>query len=322
MSWKNACPLVGFASMCAVIYLLTGFRFLSGSTEPEEEPAAVAEAGIELPEPAAAPEETSAPPEETDPPEPEETAETEGTDEAQTAEEPVPELTADFPEDDPPEPEPVPLVIGTAPDAGYFADALFIGDSRTVGLSEYCPELDEQATFYAKISLTVKKALDKPFIKTEDGRRTIEEMLREEQFGKIYIMLGINEIGGGSTAGFKEDYRLMLERIREAQPDAIIFIQSIMHVTKSRSDVDRSFNNTRINARNEALRELADEEHRIYYLDINEAVDDEDGALGAKLSFDDIHLKAASYSLWYEQLRTHAAVEAAEDGGEDAEDGL
>ena len=37
----------------------------------------------------------------------------------------------------------------------YFTDALFIGDSRTVGLSEYCEQLVDVAEFYAKISLSI-----------------------------------------------------------------------------------------------------------------------------------------------------------------------
>ncbi|MCR5179349.1 MAG: hypothetical protein K6C95_10250 [Lachnospiraceae bacterium] len=203
-------------------------------------------------------------------------------------------------------------VVHTATDtveADYFADALFIGDSRTVGLSQYCPELDEQAEFYSKVSLTVKGALDKPFVKTEDGRKTVDEMLSDgRQFGKIYIMLGINEIGGGSDESFADDYSAMIDRIREKQPNAMIFIQSIMHVTKRKSDSDRHINNPRIDSRNAAIARLADAEKGIYYVDINQAVDDGEGNLTADLSFDEVHLKAVSYGLWYDFLKTHAHI--------------
>ena len=203
-------------------------------------------------------------------------------------------------------------VVHTATDvvgADYFADALFIGDSRTVGLSQYCPELDEQAEFYAKISLTVKAALDKPFVSTEEGKKTVDEMLSDgRQFGKVYIMLGINEVAGGTDESFAAEYAAMIDRIREKQPNAMIFIQSIMHVTKRKSDNDGHINNPRIDSRNAAIARLADAEKGIYYVDINQAVDDGEGNLIADLSFDEVHLKAVSYGLWYDFLKTHAHV--------------
>lgn len=190
----------------------------------------------------------------------------------------------------------------------YFDDALFIGDSRTVGLSEYCQELDEHATFYAKVSLSIFTVLKKEFIKTPEGETIgVEEALSREQFGKIYIMLGLNEIGTGTDEYFTENYQAVIDRIRELQPDAIIYIQGIMHVTERKSNSDKNFNNANIDRRNLALAELADNQ-TIFYIDMNEAVDDGKGNMDGSLSFDDIHLKASSYQLWYDYLLKHAIV--------------
>ncbi|MBE5832604.1 MAG: acylhydrolase [Butyrivibrio sp.] len=195
----------------------------------------------------------------------------------------------------------------TQVDEDYFTDALFIGDSRTVGLSEYCEPLDERATFYAKVSLTIYGALNKPFIKTDAGNITVEEALTKQQFGKIYIMLGLNEMGTGTVETFVEEYAAVIDRIRELQPDAMIFIQGIMHVSEKKSRQDKYFTNPNINERNEALSQLADNK-TIFYMDMNEAVDDENGNLLAELSFDDVHLKASSYQRWYEFLLNHGIV--------------
>ncbi len=195
----------------------------------------------------------------------------------------------------------------TQVDEDYFTDALFIGDSRTVGLSEYCKPLDEKATFYAKVSLTIYGALGKPFVKTDSGTITVEEALKKQQFGKIYIMLGLNEMGTGTPETFAEEYSLVVDRIRELQPDALIFIQGIMHVSEKKSRQDKYFTNPKINERNEALSQLADNK-TIFYMDMNEAVDDENGNLLAELSFDDVHLKASSYQRWYEFLLNHGIV--------------
>lgn len=195
----------------------------------------------------------------------------------------------------------------TEVDDDYFCDALFIGDSRTVGLSEYCEELDSRATFYSKVSLTIFACMDKEFIKTEEGTISVDQALRENSFGKIYIMLGLNEIGVGDTQYFKDAYKEVIDRITELQPDAIIYIQGIMHVAAKKSDHDKVFNNDIINERNAAIAELADQK-RIFYIDMNEAVDDGNGNLDSTLSFDDVHLKASSYERWHEFLLHNAIV--------------
>ncbi|RKM61961.1 acylhydrolase [Butyrivibrio sp. CB08] len=195
----------------------------------------------------------------------------------------------------------------TEVDDDYFSDALFIGDSRTVGLSEYCEPLDERATFYSKVSLTIFTAMNKDFVKTDDGKITVDEALQKNKFAKIYIMLGLNEIGTGDTEYFTTAYKEVLDRIVELQPDAIIYIQGIMHVTAEKANGDKNFNNEKINARNEALAQLADQK-TIFYIDMNEAVDDEDGNLDSSLSFDGVHLKASSYERWHEFLLHNAIV--------------
>ncbi|WP_026521139.1 GDSL-type esterase/lipase family protein [Butyrivibrio sp. VCB2001] len=195
----------------------------------------------------------------------------------------------------------------TEVDDDYFTDAVFIGDSRTVGLSEYCEPLDTRATFYAKVSLTIYDVFKKEYIKTDDGKMGLEQALTENQYGKVYIMLGLNEIGTGDNEYFKNAYAEVINKIRELQPDAIIYIQGIMHVTAAKSNVDKNFNNEKINSRNASLAELADNK-TIFFIDMNESVDDGEGNLDSTLSSDDVHLKASSYERWHEFLLHNAIV--------------
>ncbi len=195
----------------------------------------------------------------------------------------------------------------TEVDDDYFTDAVFIGDSRTVGLSEYCEPLDTRATFYAKVSLTIYDVFKKEYIKTDVGKIGLEQALTENQYGKVYIMLGLNEIGTGDNEYFKNAYAEVINKIRELQPDAIIYIQGIMHVTAAKSNVDKNFNNEKINSRNASLAELADNK-TIFFIDMNESVDDGEGNLDSTLSSDDVHLKASSYERWHEFLLHNAIV--------------
>jgi hypothetical protein len=230
---------------------------------------------------------------------------------AENQEMPAEDTAAEVPVEVPVEeqiPEP-PVYQLAAVDDDYFCDALFIGDSRTVGLSEYCQELMDRSTFYAKISLTIYDFEKKAFLKLDENSEkiTIAQALEQKKFGKIYIMLGLNELGGGTPESFGEAYAGVVNRIRELQPDAQIYIQGIMHVTAAKSKNDKVFKNERINERNQVIAQIADNQH-VFYLDMNEATDDENGALTQDLSFDNIHLKAKSYALWYDYLKNHAYV--------------
>ena len=192
----------------------------------------------------------------------------------------------------------------------YFKDALFIGDSRTVGLCEY-GSLKETAAFLAKESINVYNVLDKELRYTDfDGESwdsTVEEALERETYGKVYVNLGVNELGIGTTYMYYEKYRELLELIREYQPDALIFIQGIMHVSYDKSSSDSCRNNTVISQRNYAISTLANGRD-IFYIDMNPYVCDEDGDLYEDYSGDGIHLKAYAYEYWDRSLMENAIV--------------
>ena len=192
----------------------------------------------------------------------------------------------------------------------YFDDALFIGDSRTVGLFEY-GHIEDRAVFYAKTSLMIYEVMENPkaIVKTDDERNfiTVEEALSERQFGKIYIMLGLNEMGFGTPESFGKAYGAVIGRIRELQPEAVIYLQSIMHVADEKNQTDPVYNNTNIDLRNRPLMELADNQN-VFYLDINEVLCDETGCLVSDWTFDQVHLKAAYYQVWKDFLLDHAIV--------------
>mgnify|MGYP000886064269 CR=1 FL=1 len=190
-------------------------------------------------------------------------------------------------------------------DASYFDDALFIGDSRTVGLMQYCKELDGHATFYCQQALTIFNLLTREVVKTDHGKISIDQALQEKQFGKIYLMIGINEMGTGNDDYFIKHYQAAIERIHALQPNAIIYLEAIMHVTGRKNASDPIFNNTRINRRNERIKALADNV-TYFYIDMNEAIDDANGNLRKDLSYDDAHLLGSSFGYWYDFLKTHA----------------
>ncbi len=199
-------------------------------------------------------------------------------------------------------------VVYTSVEDDYFADALFIGDSRTVGMYAY-GGLEEIATFYASTGLTVYKMFDEPIVEVPGQKQklTVEEALQEKQFSKIYLMIGINEMGTGTVESFMEKYSEAVTHLKELQPNAVIYLQAIMKVTTARSQKGDYINNEGIEARNVEIAKLADNV-QIYYLDVNPPLCDETGGIEEAYTFDGVHLKAQYVAIWKEFLKAHAVT--------------
>lgn len=177
-------------------------------------------------------------------------------------------------------------------------DSLFIGDSRTVGLMEYADI--NGADYFCTVGMSVYNIHKNPVSVLNVGKVTLAELLNGKKYGKIYIMLGVNEVGYkfSSTA---EKYSELVEFIKDKQPNAVVFIQANLHVSKSRSDSDKVVNNIAINGLNTELSKLADGKS-IFYLDANILFDDEAGGLSADKSEDGTHLYAKYYREWGEWI--------------------
>lgn len=192
-----------------------------------------------------------------------------------------------------------------AVEESYFDDAVFIGDSRTVGLRDYGGL--SNATFYATVGLNVYDMWTEEFCEVDGEKCTLEEALLKQQYKKVYFQIGINEMGRGTVDSFMQAYEASVQKIAQLQPNAIIYVQGIMGVTKEKSDSDKIFNNTGIQARNGRISELADNK-RIFYIDMNEAVCDAQGNLKEEMTFDNLHLYASKYNIWVDFLKTKGIV--------------
>lgn len=186
-------------------------------------------------------------------------------------------------------------------DDSYFDDAVFIGDSRTVGLHDY-GGLD-QSDFYATVGMNIYDLWKEAFCNVDGKKVTLEEALKAKQYKKVYFQIGINEMGRGTLDGFMNEYQNAVEKFKTLQPDAVIYVQAIMHVTQKKSDSDPIFNNPGIDARNQRIQQLADGV-RVFYIDVNEVVCDDQGGLKQELTFDNLHLYGSKYNIWVDFLKT------------------
>ena len=188
----------------------------------------------------------------------------------------------------------------TEPGEGYayFDDALFIGDSRTVGLREY--GLFDNSDFFATPGLSIY-AIPKTKVTVHEWEDVkLEELLANKSYGKIYLMLGMNELGYNFEQTV-ERYRAFVEELQEKQPQAKLYLCANLHVTIVRTENDDIFNNANINKMNEEIRKLA-QEKELPYLDVNILFDDENGNLNEEYTSDDSHVLGKYYEDWCKWL--------------------
>lgn len=201
---------------------------------------------------------------------------------------------------------PAPTETTTSPGADvsneFFNDTAFIGDSRTEGLMLYTGL--ENAAFYTSKGLTVEQFFSKAVIKKGEDKVTIPAAMEGTSYKKVYIMLGLNELGWSYESVYVEKYGQLIDKVKELAPEATIYIQSVLPVTKEKSDSDAIFNNPKVNHYNELLQKLTADKG-VRYLAVNESVGLDDGALPAEATTDGIHLNKSYCLKWLNYLKAN-----------------
>lgn len=185
----------------------------------------------------------------------------------------------------------------TESEAEMFADALFIGDSRTEG---FVLLSGIQTNYYAYKGLNVSTVYTEPVIQKDGASVTVMDAVADTEFCRIYMMFGVNETGWMNSDIFIDNYKRMIADIRETHPDAEIYIQSILPVSQSVSDTHRYVKNDTIKMYNELLQNMAKEE-KVHYINVAEAVSDS-GVLPDNASSDGIHLNQEYCQKWLDYL--------------------
>lgn len=186
----------------------------------------------------------------------------------------------------------------------YFDNAVFLGDSRTEGLLLYSGL--KTGHFYTAVGATVESVFSKKSYQAESGEKiTLLDAVSAQECDKIYIMLGINELGWPKTQTFHNQYSKLIDQVRADHPEAKIALQSIPPVSAKQDAKNTYVNNQRILTYNEIIRTLA-EEKECYFLDVASCLTGEDGKLPVKQTTDGVHFNKTGCRTWLGYLRTHS----------------
>ena len=190
---------------------------------------------------------------------------------------------------------------------GYFADAVFIGDSRTDGFRIFSGL--EQGDYIVKTGLSVFKIADER-IKTDEGKFTVTEALERKEYSKIYVCLGLNELGMRNDQGYYDHYADLIDLIRAARPEATIYVQLLVPVNEQKraeSGVAEYVNNAQIDVYNGLLVQLAQEKHVFLTDPAQVIVEEETGQPAYDEVADGVHFRKEPYQRWLDYLRRHTA---------------
>lgn len=195
----------------------------------------------------------------------------------------------------------------TTVDTSYFDDAVFIGNSRLQGFILYSRLPDLCA--YTYVGMTVKSYFTKAEFTVNGVSMTAAEALEATPgFKKVYLKLGINELGWVSTDQFIEEYSKILEHIYSCNPNAIVFINSLLPVSEYALEKDPTLSQEKILEYNEAIKTMA-AQYGACYLDVASIFTAEDGYMPYEYSFDGVHLNVDSIQLWLNYLLEHGIEE-------------
>lgn len=168
----------------------------------------------------------------------------------------------------------------------YDADIVFFGDSIT-------RESDFRKYFPEKTIVNLGCPGDK--LKGMPERVSAIAAVKPE---KVFILAGINSLHDGNIEECIKEYRILLDALTAALPNAEVFLQSVLPIEPKWEDI--TCHNSVIVEFNRRLSALA-EEYKMTYVDIYSAYV-LDGQMNPALSRDGLHLKPAEYSHWAEVI--------------------
>ena len=213
------------------------------------------------------------------------------------------------------------LAQGPQADNSFFDDAVFVGDAATLTLSRYVrdwrdldyPSLLGKAQFLTLEDLSSRNALEPvsgasqhPVYQGNEMR--VEDAVAAMKAGKVYLMLGSNDIAADGVETSATNLMLLARKIKDKSPNILIFIQSVTPLLRENGD---GLTNEDILQYNLKLYEYCQRyaSYGLYFVDAAYPLRDAQGNLAAQYCSDaqgqGRGLNAEACRVWITYLYTH-----------------
>ena len=186
-------------------------------------------------------------------------------------------------------------------DDSYFSDAVFIGDSRMEGFKNTSGIT--QGEFMTSVGMSLSKIGDTK-VTTSEGQITVYQGLSGRQYGKIYLMLGTNDLGYYPWDAFKGHVEEVLDQMHQLQPGAVIYVCGVIYVEGQKIATDY-VNNDNVRKVNGYLLEACEDLDYCWYLNLNEVFTNGWGSLIDGATEDGVHMSGKYTALMLDYLKSH-----------------
>ncbi|MGN4292875.1 GDSL-type esterase/lipase family protein [Bacillus cereus group sp. MYBK87-1] len=129
---------------------------------------------------------------------------------------------------------------------------------------------------------------------------------------KIFVMMGINDLQGNKNPiQIKQNYKEVITELRNKNPNAQIYIQSIFHVNKDKYPLyfgkDAKQLNMEIDNLNKDIEDLSSKINNVYWIN-NTDIFGVSNQLPSKYTIDGLHLNKKGYELWIKNLNIYISL--------------
>ena len=183
---------------------------------------------------------------------------------------------------------------------GYYKDAVFVGNTVLAGLSDYGFAEADNMLLSDSISLGNFNTV---VLSVNGTESLISDAVVRKKAGKLYIMVGISDLGSLSGADPFGELEAFIADMQEKSSSTDIYLMSLLPVT-SGNESKIAFNSD-VDMYNSLLLEFANKMN-VFYLDVNTGFKGNDGKLPSSYTeLNGIKLKKAGYEQLSEYILTH-----------------
>lgn len=220
-----------------------------------------------------------------------------------------------------PTPEPVTdEMLATGRFDGYFDGTVFLGDSLTVSLYNYCLKQRQEnerflgdAQFLAAVGMSVRMASydSRNLLQYEERAVGTTEGLLKMNAKRVFVMLGVNDFAGKYPEATLQYFEAMIDAIQQKCKGTEIVVQGVLPVSEEFCR-QRHVSVEDWNGFNLLLEQLCVDKG-VRYFSFAKQMMDENGYLSADLTSDGMcHINTEGTAIWVKSLRRFAAEQHAQ----------